>query len=121
MPATCRANSETAICIPRQMPRYGTPRSRANLAARILPSTPRMPKPPGIRMPSHSSSWRSASAVDRLGVDPAHLELRVVVDGRVLERLDHRQVCVLELDVLADEPDLHGALGGVGALDERLP
>ena len=28
-PTTCRANSETATCMPRQMPRYGTRRSRA--------------------------------------------------------------------------------------------
>src|SRR4051794_4244270 len=47
-------------------------------------------------------------AVDRLGVDPAHLDLAVVVRARVAERLDHRQVRVLELDVLPDEPDLHG-------------
>ena len=49
---TWRANSMTAICIPRQRPRYGTPFSRAYCAARILPSMPRAPKPPGTRMPS---------------------------------------------------------------------
>ncbi|KAJ0853375.1 hypothetical protein HanRHA438_Chr14g0650461 [Helianthus annuus] len=46
-PRTDRAYSITAICIPRQIPRYGTLFSRAYLAAIIFPSTPRSPKPPG--------------------------------------------------------------------------
>ena len=61
MPATWRANSLTATCIPRQMPRYGILRSRAIWAARILPSQPRPPKPPGIRMPSALSSRAATS------------------------------------------------------------
>ena len=36
--------------------------SRANRTAAILPSIPRMPKPPGIRMPSAWDSRRSASS-----------------------------------------------------------
>ena len=62
---TCRAYSITAICMPRQMPRNGTPRSRAKRVAVILPSTPRPPKPPGTRMPSaraRSTSRSGASA-----------------------------------------------------------
>ena len=55
MPQTWRANSTTAICIPRQMPRKGIPFSRAIRAASILPSIPRSPKPPGIRIPSAAS------------------------------------------------------------------
>ena len=51
MPTRLRAASRHAICMPKQMPKYGTLRSRANLAARILPSEPRSPKPPGTRMP----------------------------------------------------------------------
>ena len=35
IPATWRANSHTAICMPRQMPRYGMHRSRATCTARI--------------------------------------------------------------------------------------
>ena len=52
MPTTWRAKSATAICMPRQMPRNGIFCSRAIRAAVILPSIPRTPKPPGIRMPS---------------------------------------------------------------------
>ena len=40
-PSTCRANSMHIACKPRHSPRNGTLRSRANCAARILPSTPR--------------------------------------------------------------------------------
>src|SRR4028118_1184815 len=41
--------------MPRQTPRYGIPCSRAIRAAAILPSMPRTPKPPGIRMPAASA------------------------------------------------------------------
>src|SRR6266704_3364008 len=37
MPTRLRAASITAICMPKQMPKYGTSRSRANCAARSLP------------------------------------------------------------------------------------
>ncbi len=63
-PSTCRANSETATCIPRQMPRYGIRRSRATRQARIFPSQPREPKPPGTSTPSTCSSSRVASSSD---------------------------------------------------------
>jgi hypothetical protein len=51
-PRIDRANSMTAICIPRQIPRNGILFSRAYLAARIFPSTPLSPNPPGTRTPS---------------------------------------------------------------------
>mmetsp|Transcript_55573 Transcript_55573/g.176451 ORF Transcript_55573/g.176451 Transcript_55573/m.176451 type:complete len:341 (-) Transcript_55573:447-1469(-) len=67
-PRTCRAKSITITCIPKQMPRYGRPLSRAYLDARIFPSTPRSPNPPGTRMPSelliaaHAASKPAASS-----------------------------------------------------------
>ena len=63
-PQTWRANSETATCIPRQMPRYGIASSRATRQARIFPSQPREPKPPGTSTPSTpASSARASSSV----------------------------------------------------------
>ena len=56
MPARFRAASITAICMPKQMPRNGTLRSRAKRTASILPAVPRSPKPPGTRMPCTPSS-----------------------------------------------------------------
>ncbi len=61
-PTTWRANSETATCMPRQMPRYGMRRSRATWHARILPSQPREPKPPGTSTPSTLSSSSAVSS-----------------------------------------------------------
>ena len=61
-PHTWRANSKTATCIPRQMPRYGMPRSRATRQAVIFPSQPREPKPPGTSTPSTPSSSAAASS-----------------------------------------------------------
>ena len=63
-PQTWRANSETATCMPRQIPRYGISRSRATWQARIFPSQPREPKPPGTSTPSTCSSSRAASSYD---------------------------------------------------------
>ena len=46
-------------------------------------------------------------ALDVLGLDPVDLDLGAVVEAAVLERLDHRQVGVGQVDVLADEADAH--------------
>mmetsp|Transcript_4227 Transcript_4227/g.10864 ORF Transcript_4227/g.10864 Transcript_4227/m.10864 type:complete len:271 (-) Transcript_4227:598-1410(-) len=51
--STFLANSITATCIPKQIPRKGMLFSRANLHVSALPSVPRPPNPPGTRMPSH--------------------------------------------------------------------
>ena len=65
MPARERAASITAICMPKQMPKYGTLRSRAKRAARILPSAPRWPKPPGTRMPWMPSRNGAGSSLSK--------------------------------------------------------
>mmetsp|Transcript_1626 Transcript_1626/g.4201 ORF Transcript_1626/g.4201 Transcript_1626/m.4201 type:complete len:344 (+) Transcript_1626:407-1438(+) len=61
-PSTLRQNSTTAICIPRQMPRKGFFAVRAWLMAQILPSTPRLPKPPGTSTPPAVRSLLQASS-----------------------------------------------------------
>ena len=71
-PQTFRANSETATCIPRQMPRYGIPRSRATRQAVIFPSQPREPKPPGHEDAVDALELgRGLLEAHPLGVDPA--------------------------------------------------
>ena len=72
-------------------------------------------------MPSASSSRATALALgQRLGVDPEHVDLRAVVEAAVPQRLDHGQVGVRELHVLADkrDPTLPRRLG---APHHRLP
>ena len=61
-------------------------------------------------------------ALDVLGLDPLELDLAGVVEAAVLERLDDRQVGVLEAHVLADDPDAHRALGAeLDPVDQDLP
>ena len=106
MPHRLRAASITAICMPKQMPKYGTWRSRANCAARILPSAPRWPKPPGTRMPltcSRNGAGSSFSNTSRL--DPVEIDLDLVGDAAVRQRLDQRFVGVLHAGVFADDGD----------------
>lgn len=52
IPQTWRANSITATCSPRQMPKNGSAFSRAQRIASIMPSMPRIPNPPGTSSPS---------------------------------------------------------------------
>ena len=60
-PTTSRANSTIDNCIPRQRPRNGILFSLAYLIAAILPSIPRLPKPPGTRIPE--TSLKTSGAV----------------------------------------------------------
>ena len=104
------------------MPRYGISCSRATWQARIFPSQPREPKPA-----RHEDAVRLLELVDRLlvrhvlGVDPAHVHAAAGVDARVLQRLVHGEVRVVELHVLADERDLDVLAELARALDELGP
>ena len=48
---TFLANSITATCIPKQIPKNGIFFVLANLATLIIPSIPLPPNPPGIKIP----------------------------------------------------------------------
>ena len=112
-----RANSDTATCIPRQIPRYGIPCSRATWHARIFPSHPREPKPAGHEHPVRSLELLDGLLVGHvLGVEPAHVHLRSLMHAGVLERLVHREVGVVQLHVLADERDLDD----LAAIDDQI-
>ena len=69
--------------------------------------------------------WRARSAtspsVSRSLSTHTTSTLAAVVRAGVVERLDHRQVGVGQLVVLADERDPHGVGGRLDALDEPLP
>ncbi len=121
-PQTLRANSITAHCSPRQMPRNGTPRSRAYRTAATLPSTPRTPNPPGMRTPSTSRErLLGRLPAEVVGGDPLDLHVGAVVEPAVVERLHHGQVGVAQVHVLADDRDRDRLGGGVDPIDERLP
>ena len=67
---TSLANSTMDNCIPRQSPRNGILCVRAYLIASSIPSIPRLPKPPGTRIPL--TSPRISSTL-RLGSYPCVL------------------------------------------------
>ena len=104
------------------MPRYGISRSRATRQARIFPS-----------QPARAEAARDEDAVDLLelgdrllvrhvlGIHPANAHAAAGVDARVLERLVHGEVRVVELHVLADERDLDVLAELAAALDELAP
>ena len=61
-------------------------------------------------------------ALDLLGLDPVDLDLRAVVEAAVLERLDHRQVGVVQAHVLADDARSRtGRSTRLDPVDERSP
>ena len=122
MPTRLRAASITAICMPKQMPKYGTSRSRANCAARILPSAPRWPKPPGTRMPlTCSRNGAGILVLEHLALDPVEIDLHLVGDAAMRQRLDQRFVGVLHAGVFADDGDGHLAFGIADALVDDVP
>jgi hypothetical protein len=55
------------------------------------------------------------------GVDPAHLDPAAQVHPGVVERLDHRQIGVGQLGVLADQSNPYRRGGPVVALDQPPP
>ena len=61
----------------------------------------------------------AALLLERLGLDPLHVDLDAVLEAAVDEGLVQALVRVLEADVLADDVDRHLALRLPDALDER--
>ena len=111
----------TAICSPKQMPRYGTFFSRANLTAAILPSMPRSPKPPGTRIASTSFKHDVPCRLDVLGLHVVDVDARARADAGVAQRLGQRHVRVAQVDVLADHRDRDLGLGMRLGVDDGLP
>ena len=92
-PATLRAYSMTASCMPRQMPRYGiVVLARDNGSPRIFPSTPRFPKPPGTRIASISFEARRTLAFDTFRIDVVDIDLRLGLDPGVHQCFGERLV-----------------------------
>ena len=110
-----RAASMQAICMPRQMPKKGTLRSRANWTEAILPSVPRSPKPPGTRMACIGSSVGGdlrLGMLEQFGVEPLDVDLHPVGEAAVDERLGQALIGVLQADIFADHADRDLALPG---------
>ena len=119
---TLRANSIVAICMPRQRPRYGILFSRAYCAARIFPSMPRSPNPPGTRMPPRPFNIFSAPSFSISSASTCTISTpQSLADAAVDDRLVDRFVGVLQLDVFADDADAHAMLRRDEFADDFLP
>ena len=122
MPAVFRAASMQAICMPKQMPKYGTPLRRANLRGLDLAGRAALAETAG-----HQDAvdvleiGRRILALEDLAVDPVEVDLDPVGDAAVDQRLAQRFVGVLEAGVLADDGDVDLALGVVEAGRDLFP
>src|SRR5580704_9385782 len=114
MPHRLRAASITAICMPKQMPKYGTWRSRANGAALAEAA-------------GHEYSVdmfekrRRVFVLEHLALDPVEVDLNLVGDAAVGERLDQRLIGILHARIFADDGDGHVAFGVADALVDEMP
>src|SRR5262249_17012955 len=107
-PTTLRANSMTAHCSPRQIPKNGTCRSRAKRIASILPAMPRSPKPPGTSMPPMPPRPRPSRCASHASGLALATNSRVGrADAGLVERFVDRFVRVVVLVVLADARNGH--------------
>ena len=87
-----------------------------------MPSMPRLPKPPGTRMPSILSEFLAAvAAIPSLRLDPLDLDLRLVGDAAVQQRFLQAFVRIFVFDILADEADVDLALGILHAIEHLAP
>ena len=120
IPAVFRAASMQAICMPRQMPKNGTLRSRAKRDAGDLALRPALAEPAGHEDAVHRLEPRGdfgGIAFEQLGVDPADVDLDPVGHAAMDQRLVERLVGVLQADVFADHADRDLALGVLVAID----
>ena len=120
--AALRAYSMTAACMPRQMPRKGTLRSRAKRAARDLSlDAAAFLKPPGASTQSTPFERREPVALDVLRVDEIHADPGTDGNPGVDQRLVERLVGVREVDVLAHIPTTTSPLRVVEPRDHLVP
>src|SRR5689334_6706604 len=88
IPATWRANSQTAICMPRQMPRYGICPSRATRAADLaLDAATAEAAGHEDAVGLAEDPLRGLVVGQRLRVDPVDLDVGAVQEARVAQRL----------------------------------
>ena len=88
-----------------------------------MPSMPRLPNPPGTRMPSTWRSIRSAVAarIDFFRFNPFDHHALAVCQSAVDQRLAQTLVGVFQLHVLAHHADSHFALRMLEILEHREP
>ncbi len=109
MPATFLAYSMTAICIPRQMPKYGALDPALTEAARDDDTV------------SLAEDIIDVLRSDTFRVDPLDFDRRALIVTCVTERFGYAEISVVQFDILADKADLDDSLARFDALDHMLP
>ena len=112
---TCLANSTMASCMPRQRPRIRDIVFPGHTGwPLIFPSMPRLPKPPGTRMPSTSpQNLGHIFPGHRLGIHPFDVDTWTSAGhAAVLQCLHHGQiVSVMQLHIFSHQGNGHFACG----------
>ena len=122
IPSTSRAILDGGDLEAQAHPRNGILFSLAKRAVMILPSMPRFPKPPGMRMPSTFSQLvGDAVLLDHLGVHEKQLDLGPELRSGVMERLQMADVGIGQVGVLADAGDADRLVGIDDPVQELLP
>ena len=104
MPARFRAASITAICMPKQMPKYGTLRVAREGDGVDLAFRAALAEAARHQDAVHPLQiGRRVLLLEDLALDPVEVDLHLVGDAAMLERLDQRFVGVLQAGVLADD------------------
>ena len=121
-PHASRANSITAHCKPRHSPRNGTSMLPGEPGGGDLALDAAEPEPAG----DHDAVEVAQAPFGEepfgvVGGDPVDLHFGLARVPAVLERFDHRQVRVGQVDVLADQADAHRFGGGFDLGDELAP
>ena len=104
--------------MPRQMPKKGTSRSRANLTDGDLALAAALAEAAGDEDAVQRLELGGEVGVlmlEHLGVEPADVDLDPVGDAAVDQRLAQRLIGVGQADIFADDADRHLAFGMVDA------
>ena len=110
--------------MPRQMPKNGISRSRANLTEAILPSLPALAEAAGHEDGVQRLEFGDDvgfGMLEHLGVDPLDVDLGAVGDAAVDQGLAQALVGVGQADIFADDADRHLALVMVDAVHDLVP
>ena len=103
---TFLANSMTAICIPRQIPKNGKLFSLAYLTAMILPSTPLMPKPGATSNPSRLSKFFTyIFFCNKFTVHIYNLHLAIIHGACMNKRFQNGFISILQFNIFTDQAD----------------
>ena len=122
MPQRFRAASITAICMPKQMPKYGTlPFARELRGADFAFGAALAEAARHQDAVDVFEERRRVLVLEHLALDPVEIDLDLVGDAAVRQRLDQRFIGVLHAGIFADDGDGDVAFRIADALVDESP